>query len=162
MGHTGAEDLSNSDFLQLVERMSRYCAFQERCVMDVTQKLRDLEVPARMIPRVIEKLTENRFLDETRFAKMFAAGKFRHNRWGRIKIGYELKGRRIAGEIVSQALQEIGEEEYREALRELILKKRREIKTGKNLNIREKIITFVRGKGFEFDLAAEILNELKI
>jgi hypothetical protein len=37
-----------------------------------------------------------------------------------------------------------------------------EINTSKNLNIREKIITFVTGKGYELDLALKIITELKI
>ena len=63
---------------------------------------------------------------------------------------------------MDQALAEIGEEDYLHTLRDLIMKKQSEINSGKNLNIREKIITFVSGKGYEFDLITRVLTELKI
>jgi hypothetical protein len=47
-------------------------------------------------------------------------------------------------------------------LKSLIVKKSREIKGGKNLNIREKLINFALSKGFEFDLILQSLNNLKI
>ena len=126
------------------------------------QKLKEWKIPADQAARITGYLEENNFLNEARFARSFARGKFRSNKWGRIRIHYELKSRQIQGSVIREAMQEIPEEEYRATLRQLILKKQLEIKAGKNLNIREKIINFVSGKGFESDLAAEILKELKI
>jgi regulatory protein len=162
MARSSAEGSSNGDLKELTERMARYCAAQERCIYDVTLKMQELKAPAEIGREVIEYLQANRYIDEERYAREFARGKFRVNRWGRIRIGYELKGRRIPGAAIARALQEIDEQEYDNVLRSLIVKKQREIKSGKNLNIREKIITFVRGKGFEPEIAIRILNELKI
>lgn len=102
------------------------------------------------------------FIDEERYARVFVRGKFHINKWGRAKIRYELKGRNIPPILVKKAMEEIGEDDYMRTIRELILKKQSEINTGKHLNIREKIITFVTGKGFEFDLISKVLTELKI
>ena len=69
------------------------------------------------------------------------------------------------GEIVALAkkgLEEIDEADYRHTLRDLILKKRKEIKPETEVNIREKILTFAQGKGYEIDLILTALKELKI
>ncbi len=162
MEKPGTDDLSNSDPAQTFDRISSYCSYQERCVRDVEQKLAEWKVPGGKISTIIKKLKAERFIDDERFARLFVRGKFRSNKWGRLKIRYELKGRGIPENLIREALPEISDEDYRKTIRELILKKKSEIKPGKNLNIREKIITFVTGKGFEFDLTAEILKELKI
>ena len=154
--------LSNNDHALITEKISRYCAFQERCKQDVLQKLKEWKTaPGKVIP-TIKYLEDNNFIDEARFALLFARGKFRINKWGRVKIRHELKIRNIPDQYIEDALEEIGEEEYLKTLCGLILKKQMEIKAGNNLSIREKIITFVTGKGFEYDQIAEALKEFKI
>jgi regulatory protein len=162
MAKTGNSDSSTSDPAGIFERIGRYCAYQERCFCDVKQKLSEWKVPGGMINTITKKLKDEGFIDDERFARLFARGKFRINKWGRLRIRYELKCRNIPDHMIHKALLEISEEDYRKTVRELILKKKSEIKPGKNLNIREKIITFVTGKGFEFDLIAEVIKELKI
>jgi len=162
MEKTGTDGLSNNDPAQIFDRISRYCAYQERCTRDVEQKLTDWKVPRGKISQIMKKLKEESFIDDERFARLFVRGKFRVNKWGRLKMQYELKVRSIPEKLIGEAMQEISEDDYIKIIRELILKKKSEIKPGKNLNIREKIITFVTGKGFEFDLTLELIKELKI
>ncbi|MEI7661096.1 MAG: regulatory protein RecX [Bacteroidota bacterium] len=162
MNATGTEDISGNDPAQVLKRIARYCAFRERCRKEVQQKLNEWKVPPGKALQAIRYLEENNFIREDRFAKSFARGKFHSNKWGRIKIQYELKSRDLPDNIIRDALQEIGEEEYMKTICDLVLKKETEIKAGKELNIREKIITFVNGKGFEFELIAKALKELKI
>ena len=108
------------------------------------------------------QLTEEEFINEERFARIFVRSKFHINKWGRTKIRHELKSRYISEKMIIRAMEEIGEDDYIRTIRELILKKNLEINTGKNFNVREKIITFVTGKGFEFDLISKVLTEIKI
>lgn len=152
-----------NDDTALVQQLERYCAYQERCSRDVVMKLRRMQVTPPAIEGIIHKLKEEKFLDDERFTRFFVRGKFRMSKWGRIKIRYELSARGIPEKLINKALaEEIGEEDYRETIRLLILKKKQEIKTEKKLNIRDKIINFVVSKGYEFDQVLDILNELKI
>ena len=109
---------------------------------------------------IIEQLEKEKFLDDRRYAAAFASGKFRINKWGRRKIRYELAGRGIPGSVISKGLEEIDGDEYMDVLRELVLKKYSEIKGGKKLTVRNKIFTFVSGKGFESgpDLRSDSTN----
>lgn len=162
MQQSGMDGFSNNDPAEIYERICRYCSYQERCTFDAAQKLGEWKVPAGKAGLVIKRLKTDGYIDDDRFARLFVRSKFRNNKWGRVKLGYELRGRKIPEKIISEALKEISDENYRQTIRNLILKKKSEIKPGKNLTIREKIITFVIGKGFEFDLAAEVLKELKL
>jgi len=146
---------------QVLQRIRQYCAFQERCNQDVTAKLRSWHLAPQKIKTILINLTHEGFISESRFAKAFVRGKFKNNQWGRYKIRYELMARSIPENIIGEAMKEIGEEEYLDALRTLILKKIKE--RGLNtLNLRNKILNFATGKGYEPDLILKTLNNLKI
>ena len=140
---------------EILPRIERYCADQERCQGDVIKKLHFRKVPRSENEAIFHHLEKGGLLDETRFARAFVRGKVTHNKWGRIKIRYELKGRQIPEPVIQTALHEINEEEYLRTLKGLIERKRREIKQGDDSLFREKILNFVTGKGFEAELARE-------
>lgn len=145
--------------MTLLEKLERYCSYQDRCSSDVELKMAGWKLPPSEKEKLIRKLTEEGFIDDQRFARSFARGKFRVNNWGRIRIRFELKAKRIPESLIREALQEIGEEEYEAAIRALINKKSGEINPEKTLNKREKIINFVVGKGFEIDQVLRIIQE---
>ena len=145
-----------------VQQIQRYCAFQDRSSFDVQEKLKKLGVPYPRMKELIAQLAEEGFLDDHRFVRSFVQGKFRQNKWGRIKIGYALKGKGIPDPLIREALENLDDEDYRNMLQTLISRKRKEIKTENNLNVRQKIINFALGKGYEMPLILDILKEMKI
>jgi len=146
----------------LLQKIQHFCSYQERCIRDTEEKLKDWAIQKKLIPSIISQLQKEGYINEERFAKAYAGGKFRMNKWGRQKIGFELKLKGIPEAMIQKGLEEIDEEDYRRVLHDLILKKLKEIKPEKDLNIREKIITFVNGKGYEMELILTALKELKI
>ena len=97
---------------EALARMQAYCAYRERCHMEVENKLREM----RMIPQacevIITKLIEDDFLNETRFAQSYTRGKFRMKHWGKARIIRELKQRQIGEYNIRKGLEEIKNEEY--------------------------------------------------
>jgi regulatory protein len=146
----------------VLQKIRYFCSYQERCIRETEEKLKDWTVQKKLIPSLIKQLQEEGYLDEERFAKVYAGGKFRVNKWGRQKIEFELRLKGIPDNIIQAGIGEIDEEDYRKVLKDLILKKQNEIKPEKDLNIREKIITFVQGKGYEIERILSTLKELKI
>ena len=146
----------------VLQKIQYFCSYQERCIRDTEEKLKDWTVQKKLIPSIIGQLQEEGYLNEERFAKVYAGGKFRVNKWGRQKIEFELKLKGIPEDLIHKGIEEIDEEDYQRVLRDLIRKKQKEIKPDKDLNIREKIITFVQGKGYEMELILTALKELKI
>jgi len=94
--------------------MERFCAYQERCHKEVVAKLRQMRMIPEAIDLILTHLIEDNYLNEERFARSFARGKFRFKKWGRVRITRELKLRAISRYNIACAMEEI-EEDYDEA-----------------------------------------------
>ena len=140
--------------------MENFCAYQERCHKEVAQKLYDLH----MIPEARDKITlhllQHNFLNEERFSKSFARGKFSIKNWGRIRIVNELKFRNISPYNIKTALKEIDEEVYLKTLQKVAEKKWAVIKEPNAFKKRSKLLTYLSSKGYESDLVYEVVNDL--
>lgn len=136
-----------------------FCSYQERFQQEVRDKLYDWGLFPDAVENIIAQLITENFLNEERFAKAYAGGKFRIKKWGRIKIKLELKKRNISDYCIRKAIQEIDEENYLQTLKLLIEKKAKETKD-KNLLIRNsKIARYLASRGFEQDLIWDLLKE---
>lgn len=140
--------------------MENFCAYQERCHKEVAQKLYDLH----MIPDAREKITlhllQNNFLNEERFSKAFARGKFSIKNWGRIRIVNELKFRNISPYNIKTALKEIDEDAYLKTLQKIAEKKAAVIKEPNAFKKRSKLLTYLSSKGYESELIYKVVNGL--
>lgn len=138
--------------------MEHYCAYQDRCHYDVEKKLREFFLIPEARDEILLGLMQDKFLDEERFAKSFARGKFRIKHWGRKKIVQELKKRNISDYLIKKGLEEIDEGEYFSIAEKLIAKKLNNVKSKNNFDLTNKITTHMLGKGFEYELINEILE----
>ena len=152
----------NTEEEMILQKIRYFCSYQERSIRETGEKLKDWVVQRKRIPGIIRQLQKEGYLNEERFAKAFAGGKFRQNKWGLQKIGFELKLKGVPESIINKGLESIDREDYLNVLKDLILRKKNEIKSEEELIIREKIINFVHGKGYEIDLILAVLKELKI
>ncbi len=150
------------DSAMVLQKIRNFCSFQERHTREVEDKLKDWAVQKKKIPTIIKQLQKENFLNEVRFAHAFAGGKFRQNKWGRVKIDYELSIRGIPEPLIRESLATIDAEDYMAMMQNLILAKKKEINTSKDLNVRDKILNFVSGKGYEISLVIEMMDNLKI
>lgn len=138
----------------------QYCAYRDRSQKEVEDKL----VEMRMIPaareEIIIKLMQENFLNEERFARSFARGKFRIKKWGRYKIRQELKLRDISSPIIKLAMTEIEEKEYLQSLYELAEKKLPLVKEQNPFKKKKKLYDFLSSKGYESQLVLEVIEDL--
>ena len=156
----------NKNFLtekqQALSKLQKYCTYQDRCHKEVRSKLLDLEIYGADLEDIIVDLIEDNFLNEERFARSYARGKFRMKQWGRVKIKQELKFRRISAYCLKKAMEEIDEEDYTKTLLHLIEKKKKDYeRKEKNLfKLKGKIATYIIGRGYESPLVWHWVNEL--
>ena len=112
----------SEDSLSLIEvqkKLEHYCAYQERCHKEVTQKLRDLGVYGNKTDTVIGRLIQENYLNETRFAESFVRGKFNIKKWGKKRLIRELKMRDISDWNIKNALKEISDKDYLDCCKSL-------------------------------------------
>ena len=150
----------DSDYI--LSKVRGFCAYQERCVSEVAGKLREWKVDRKRADKIIEQLIREDYLNEERFARIFAGGKFRNNHWGKTKIIYELEKRQVPDLIIQIGLEEIDDEEYVETLKELIRRKNRELRVTDPFKRKQKLIAFGIQKGYHYGLVKQVVEELKI
>ena len=140
-----------------------YCKYQERCHWEVKNKLFELGCSKEETEEYLSRLIENGVLNEERFAKAYAGGKFRISHWGREKIKQQLKLRKISAYCIRKGMEEINTEDYEKMLENLTHKKLTELKSERNQLIKQnKVYRFLVQKGYERDLVLAIINrELK-
>lgn len=143
---------------QAIQKLRQYCAYQERSHSEVKQKLWDLGVWRSEHDEIISSLIEDDYLNEERFAKAFAGGKFRMKDWGRKKIYYGLKEKGVGDYIIKRAMKEIDDETYRKTLRELAEKKYNSLKGEQHLVRKKKTVDYLLQKGYEPELVTAVVN----
>ena len=146
---------------EALEKLRKYCAYQERCHSDVNQKLWDLEIPSEWKDDIILSLMKENFLNEERFARTYARGKFNIKKWGKVKITDGLKKHEVSKKCIQLALTEIDEDYYLRVLRQTIDEKRSSLKEKNQWKRKAAIYRFAAQRGFEGNLINELLNEEK-
>jgi regulatory protein len=141
-------------------KAANFCAYQERTQKEVRSKLAELEVIGDEAEEIIAWLIENNYLNEERFARIFAGSKFRQKQWGRLKIRQELKMRGVSDYCLRVGMDEIEDGDYLETLREIMEKKAREVKESNPLIKKQKIVKYALSKGFEQDLVFDVVRNL--
>lgn len=134
---------------QLLEKLRKFCAYQERCEYEIRKKMKRLEIGLIVQDDYLAALAHERFWDEERFAKLYARSKFRQKHWGRLKIRVKLKERRLKSSLIEEALKEISPEDYEETITNLINKKRALLNEESNYDENVKIFRYLKNKGFE-------------
>lgn len=141
-----------------LEKLKKYCAYQERSHKDVVDKLYKLGLYKSDVDQVVLELLQQDFLNEERFARAFVRGKFIYKKWGRVKIRVELKRRKISDYCIKKGLSEINGEKYEEVLLELLDKKIRSLKAIKGYQKNYKAAQFVMNKGYEGDIVWSLIK----
>jgi regulatory protein len=142
------------------KKLEYYCAYQERCHKEVTQKLREMHMIPEAIDVIIVHLLEHNFLNEERFAKTFVSGKFKIKHWGKRRLTLELKRKDISKVNINQALSEINEAEYIEIFNNLAEKRLLFIKETNKFKKRKKLADYLLYRGWESHLVYDKVNEL--
>lgn len=143
---------------QALIKAESYCAYQERCQQEVRDKLYSWGVHEIQVENVIADLIASNFINEERFAKAYAGGKFRIKKWGRVKISIELKRRKISAYCIKKGLAEIEEEEYIKTLQKVAEVKIKAMKERDSKKKKYKVMNYLLSRGFENDLVVEVVG----
>ena len=144
--------------MDALKKLQRYCAYQDRCHAEVRSKLLDLGVYGDTLEQIMAELITDNFLNEERFARSYARGKFNIKRWGRIRITQELKKRKITDYCIRKAMEEIEEGDYQKTLHQLIEKKASQMEDPFSFQNKAKIAAFLIRRGFESKLVWEAIK----
>lgn len=137
-----------------------YCAYQERSHHEVKNKLFEYGLRADEVDELLSRLITEGFVNEERFAKAFAGGKFRMKKWGRMKIENELTSLGLSKNNIARGLKEIENDDYEKALRQLLKKKAEQVSEPDAFIKRSKLAKYAIGRGYEPDLVWKTVQSL--
>ncbi|MFM2376560.1 MAG: hypothetical protein RLZZ165_1657 [Bacteroidota bacterium] len=135
---------------EVLEKLRKYCAWQERCRAEAEVKLLALGSPGADVPRLLSVLESEGFLDEGRYARAYAREKFSQHGWGRIKIREALREKEVLETQIDAALELIEDDEYGERLMGMI-RKRLGSHPLDDWEAEQKLRGYLAGKGYEAD-----------
>ena len=145
---------------QVLDKMAKYCAYQERCVKEVRDKLKDFDLPQEEKDKILSYLLDNRFVNDERFAQCFVRGKINQSGWGVNKIRFHLIQKGIDKELIDKALGQTDEEGYRKRLLVILTTKAKTVKAANDFEKKRKLAAYAMQKGFEGSLVWEVLKDL--
>ena len=144
--------------VEILNKMRKYCAFQERCISDIEKKLGRFIISKNDKIQIINSLTIEKYIDEKRFSISYCHGKFKIKKWGKQKIKNELIKKKISKENIEIAINSISMSDYIKALNDLINFKIKYIKDTDLFNRNGKLARFLLQRGYEFDIIWDQIN----
>ena len=145
---------------QALQKLKHYCTYQERSHYEVIQKLWELKVAKSDHDLIIATLIDEDYLNEERFAIQYAGGKFRMKEWGKKKILYGLREKKVSDYSIKKALEAIDKDDYLKVLNKLTEEKYNSLKGDQYLERKKKTIDYLIQKGYEYDLVNNALSSL--
>ena len=144
------------DCKKVLDRLESQCSKREYCTEDVRMKaIKALDGDLQGADEIVANLVRDKFVDDLRYAGAFAREKSSLTGWGPVKIRFALRAKKIAPEIIDEALGEIDVEKSSEKLGRLIEAKRRSLEGDPQIKL--KLIKFALSRGYEYDAIQEYL-----
>lgn len=141
---------------KLYQQTLRYIAMRMRSSGEVAEYLRRKKAAPSFIDQTIQKMTDIGLLDDLKYARAFVADRRSLRAQSRRKISAELRKHYIEPELINVALTDEEGGDERQAIRDMIQKKRRQSKY-QDLT---KLMQYLARQGFSYGDIQDALAEL--
>ena len=159
LGITCGSSFANLNRMEALYRtMTALCARREYCCADIAEKLRKKGASSEDAEVLIDRLIEEGYIDEGRYARAFVHDKTLYNGWGRIKVAQQLRAKGICNAYINEAMTCITEEQYAEVFQKVLRSKQRSIKGETDYEVRQKLARSLIARGFEPSYVFENMN----
>ena len=146
---------------QAFQKLKQYCAYQERSHYEAKEKLYSFGLYKTEVETLLSKLIEEDYLNEERYAILFAGGHFRSKKWGRIKINAALQQKKVSSFNIKKGLKVIDEADYRKCLLQLASTKWSSIKSEQWISRMAKTTNYLLQKGYESNLIQDAIAQIR-
>lgn len=141
-------------------KMAYLCARKEYCISDIKDRLQKYALETEQVEKVIERLVQEKFIDESRYVRSFVHDRLKFNKWGKVKIEYLLRQKQISQAMIDNVFDEYSEHELNESLHDILQAKWRTIRGNTDYEKQNKLIRFALGRGFEMNKILESIKKL--
>ncbi len=136
------------------------CSGSEHCTSQIMEKLSLWNVSPQDAYDIMDYLVKEKYIDNKRFARAYCHDKFCYNHWGRIKIRQMLRHLRLGDEEIEEGMETIDEEDYLDALNDVLRAKDRTLKDKDKYLRKAKLVRHLLSRGFETELAISAVDSL--
>lgn len=143
-------------------KLAAFCATRERAKQDIEKKLQTWEVSKEASEKIITWLEKENFINEERYCKAYINDKSKIAKWGLRKIEYNLRNKGISNEIISKYTSRLDKDNYIEKLFNLLEQKKKTVKAKNEYDLRQKLIRFAAGRGYDFEDIVNCLRKMSI
>ena len=135
------------------------CSLSEHCSSQIEEKLSSWGVSSEDAEDIINRLVEEKFIDNTRFARAYCHDKFLYSHWGRVKIRQMLRHLRLNDEEIEEGMTTIQEETYLQTLDDVLRQKDRTLRDTDKYQRKGKLMRHLLSRGFEMELALRAVDD---
>ena len=157
--------IKDNRIFHIKQRAFRYLGRRQHSISELRIKLKQKGYETELINDVLDDLKNKNYLDDTEFAKMFVEEKIKLKLWSEQKLKSELIKKGINTEIISDVLRNIISDEDKLNNAMIIAEKKYNALMNRGLNnetIKNKLITFLNSRGYNYDVIKEVCDELII
>lgn len=145
-------------FEETKQKLVNYCVYQDRCHAEVEQKMREFVLIPEAKEEILLYLMKENYLNEERFTRSYIRGKFNIKHWGKTKIKIHLKQKGITEKLINRCYDEIHEDDYLKTVKRLYENYESKLKGLKDYQKKSKTITYLRSRGFEYEVILQIIE----
>ncbi len=142
-----------------LNKVMEICSKTEHCTFDIVEKLKKYGLTSVEIDKAIKYLQAEKFIDDSRFANMYVNDKFRFNQWGKVKIKFMMRQKKIDDNIIDNAIDNIDDDEYQAVLLQIIEKKAPSVNAKTEYEKSGKLAQYAISKGFEPGLVFKLVKK---
>lgn len=136
--------------------LSRRPVSEKQLALKMKNKNYDYEI----ILFVVDKLKQNRYIDDEDYSERFIRNKVNYSSSGKLKIKSALYSKGIEREIIEEKLRMIGEEDEVCKAYDLAKKKLRVLNIEDRSKIKTKLVSFLTNKGFEYSTVKKAIRRV--
>lgn len=152
------------------------CATTEQCTADWRRKFATYGLSREDSDALIDRLVDEGFIDEARYARAYVHDKVHYDHWGPLKVRAGLAAKRIASTDIAEALDEIPDEMWNANLRAALKTKARSLGLGTEADNdpdeplaadvqranKQKLLRFAASRGYAPAEIFRVLDELHV
>ena len=151
-----AENMNDST-LAFLGRARAYCAADEQCSHAVRLKLRAWGADECQTDDIVERLVDEGYLDDERYARDYCESRLLRAGWGRRKAAYQLRLKRMPQSLIDAALASVDDEAYMAVLADAAAKKAATLRGADEATCRRKVASFLLQRGYTIDEINQVL-----
>jgi len=138
-----------------------YLSRGDRTRQELAQRMaRKVDIPADLIPGVLDELTEDGLIDDARYAENFIRSRIEYRKLGKSAIRMELARRGVDRDIIDLALEDWDEEDETERAYTLVEKKMGSSRGQDRQKRTNSLVGMLARKGYPLNVAFGVVREL--